>query len=67
MKLGGMSCASSHAFGVTLLEGGACSSRPKAAPRGQRSLRSFRNNVPYLVEPDNRNIKFDVDEKWNLM
>jgi hypothetical protein len=29
MKLGGMSCASSHAFGVTLLEGGACSSRLK--------------------------------------
>jgi len=32
-----ISCASSHAFGVTLLEGGACSSRLKAAPQAEQS------------------------------
>jgi len=38
MNLGPVSIASSHAPGVTLLEGEACSSRLKAAPRAERSL-----------------------------
>ncbi len=38
MGIGGIAWASSHAFGVTLLEGEACSSRLKAAPQAQRSV-----------------------------
>jgi len=38
MGLGCIACASSHALGVTLLEGEACSSRLKAAPQAQRSV-----------------------------
>jgi hypothetical protein len=38
MGFEGIAWASSHALGVTLLEGEACSSRLKAAPRAERSL-----------------------------
>jgi len=46
-----MSYASSHAFGVTLLEGKACSSRPKAAPQAERSS-SEAVIVSLMARPD---------------
>jgi hypothetical protein len=46
MKLGGMSCASSHAFGVTLLEGGACSSRELCSRSSSEAVRVCWRDAP---------------------